>query len=255
MLIRETPDPMKLPDEFRNREGERIDHVFHPGTGEAKTGTLVIIAHGLTGNLERPQLLALATGLAERGWPCLRITYPGNGNSGGDFRDCTITKEISDLTDILDSIPSGTRIAYCGHSMGAAVGALAAARDSRIRVLVSLAGMVHTAAFYEREFGSLEPGEDYLWEEPEFPLSLAFANDLRGIGDVLESAAKVAAPWLFLHGMEDDLVPVRDSRDAHAVAGGPKKLVEIPGAGHSFDAASYPTLVDETDTWLREHLA
>ena len=241
---------MNLPDEFRNPAGERIDHVFHPGVGGAKHDTLVIIAHGLTGNLDRPQLAALANGLAARGWPCLRITYPGNGNSEGDFRDCTITKEIGDLTSIIDSLPAGTRVAYCGHSMGAAVGTLAAARDPRIQVLVSLAGMVHTAAFYEREFGSLEPGKDCLWEEPDFPLSQAFADDLRGIGNVLESAARVNVPWLFLHGAEDDLVPVQDSRDAFAVAAGRKKLVEIPGAGHSFDEASYPVLVEETEAWL-----
>ena len=244
---------MQLPDEFRNRAGERIDHVFHPGEGDSRKDILVIIAHGLTGNLERPQLAALAIGLAERGWPCLRITYPGNGNSEGDFGDCTITTEVSDLTSILDSLPGGTRVAYVGHSMGAAVGALTAARDPRVGILVSLAGMVHTADFYQREFGSLEPGKDCLWDEAEFPLSKAFSDDLRGIGDVLSSAAKVHAPWLFLHGEEDDLVPVRDSRDAHAVAAGPKKLVEIPGAGHSFDEETYPVLVAETDAWLAAH--
>lgn len=243
---------MNLPVEFRNRAGERIDHVFHPAKDGARDATLVIIAHGLTGNLDRPQLAALANGLAALGWPCLRITYPGNGNSEGDFRDCTITKEVADLTTIIDSLPTGTRIAYCGHSMGGAVGALAAARDPRIQVLVSLAGMVHTAAFYEREFGALEPGKDCLWEDPEFPLSQAFADDLRGIGNVLGSAARVNVPWLFLHGAEDDLVPVEDSRDAFAAAAGPKKLVEIPGAGHSFDESSFPVLVRECDAWFEQ---
>jgi pimeloyl-ACP methyl ester carboxylesterase len=244
---------MNVPVEFRNRVGERIDHVFHPGKDAAKHDTLVIIAHGLTGNLDRPQLAALANGLADRGWPCLRITYPGNGNSEGDFRDCTITKEITDLTSIIDGLPSGTRIAYCGHSMGAAVGALAAAKDARIQLLVSLAGMVHTAAFYEREFGSLEPDKDCLWDEPEFPLSQTFAEDLRGIGNVLESAARVNIPWLLLHGVEDDLVPAQDSRDVFAVTAGAKKIVEIPGAGHSFDESTYPVLIEETDAWLNAH--
>ncbi|MFM7180209.1 MAG: alpha/beta hydrolase [Verrucomicrobiales bacterium] len=245
---------MNLPTEFRNRTGERIDHVFHPGVGEVKENTIVIIAHGLTGNLDRPQLAALADGLSERGWPCLRISYPGNGNSEGNFGDCTITKEANDLTDLLDLLPANCRIAYAGHSMGGAVGAMAAARDARIQTLVSLAGMVHTAAFYEREFGSLVPDRDCLWEEEQFPLSAAFANDLRSMGDVLASATRVTVPWLFLHGAEDDLVPVQDSRDAYAVAPGPKKIVEIPDAGHSFDESSYAVLVREIDEWLRAHL-
>lgn len=245
---------MKLPAEFRNRAGERIDHVFHNGSGSTKHDAIVILAHGLTGNLDRPQLAALADGLAAHGWPCLRITYPGNGHSEGTFRDCNITKEIGDLTSVLDALPTDTPVAYVGHSMGAAVGALTAARESRIRVLISLAGMVHTAAFFAREFGSLVPGKDCLWDEREYPLSQAFADDLRGIGDVLTAAANVTVPWLFLHGTEDDLVPPQDSRDAFAAAAGPKKLVEIPRAGHSFDEDSYPILVRESDSWLVAHL-
>ena len=42
--------------------------------------------------------------------------------------------------------------------MGGAVGTLAAASDDRIKFLISLAGMVNTKAFYEREFEAFDSG-------------------------------------------------------------------------------------------------
>ena len=123
---------MDLP-EFSNRLGEELDTAFHPGT---RDGVLVILAHGVTGNKDRPLLVALAEGLSQRGWPCLRLSFAGNGDSEGIFGDATISKESRDLRDVLDSLPPSLKVAYIGHSMGAAVGVTVAAEDPRIRVLV-----------------------------------------------------------------------------------------------------------------------
>ena len=122
----------------------------------------MILGHGLTGNKDRPLLVALAEALSAEGWPCLRISYSGNGESEGEFTDSNITKEIGDLSSVIDQVGTSKKIAYIGHSMGGAVGALTAARDERIKVLVSLAGMVNTAAFVEREFGDVVPDEGYM---------------------------------------------------------------------------------------------
>lgn len=235
---------------FKNPAGERIDITFHPAP---RRGTLVILAHGLTGNKDRPLLVALAEALSADGWPCMRISYAGNGNSDGRFEDACITKEIGDLKAILDAVPDYVRVVYIGHSMGSAVGVLTAARDLRIHVLVSLAGMARTADFYEREFGALTPGSDCMWEEAEHPLSETFAADLKGIGSILPAAATVTQPWLFVHGTADDLVPVQDSRDAHAAAVSKKQLLEIEGAGHSFEN-EHPQVIAGVKAWLEVHL-
>lgn len=237
--------------EIQNAEEERIDHTFHPGS---RVGTLVILGHGVTGNKDRPLVVALAEALSARGWPCLRISFSGNGGSGGLFEDSCISKEIGDLASVLESVPDDVRVAYAGHSMGAAVGVLSAARDPRIQVLVSLAGMTHTAEFARREFGELTPGEGCMWDEPECPLSQRFMDDLGAIGDILAAAAVVSQPWLLIHGAEDDVVPPGDGRDAHAAAVCQKRWIEVPGAGHSFDEATYPVVIEAVDGWLREHL-
>jgi pimeloyl-ACP methyl ester carboxylesterase len=180
----------------------------------------------------------------------LRISFTGNGGSEGSFEDSCITKEVGDLQALLEVVPNTASVAYVGHSMGAAVGVLTAARDLRIRVLVSLAGMTHTAAFLEREFSTIVPGRGNMWDEEGCPLSEGFVADLTGIGDTLPAAEAVTQPWLLIHGDADDVVPVQDSRDACDAAICEKKLIELAAAGHSFDETFYPQLVEEIDQWL-----
>ena len=241
---------MNLP-EFRNRQGQRLDTTFHPGTRE---DVLVLLGHGVTGNKDRPLLVAIADGLSRRGWPCLRLSFSGNGDSEGNFTDATISKETEDLIDLVSAIPAGVRVAYCGHSMGGAVGTIATASESRIRVLVTLAGMVYTANFAEREFDDVTPGDGVMWEDPACPLSQSFVDDLHTIGDTLDVANEIEVPWLFIHGSADDIIPVLDSDDAFSAAQTTKHLVEIEGADHVFDESSYPRIIDEMDVWLASHL-
>ena len=241
---------MDLP-EFRNRHGEKLDTAFHPGTRE---GVLVILTHGVTGNKDRPLLVNMAEGLAARGWPALRLSWTGNGISDGDFRDATISKESGDLRDVLDSLPPRLKVAYVGHSMGGAVGVMTAAGDDRIRVLVTLAGMIRTEEFCEREFGSVIPDKGFMWDEPACPLSRKYVDDMESIGDLFDEVGQISVPWLLIHGMADDVVLIQDSRDAYDTAEEPKRLVEIPRAGHSFDEKSYPKVIEEVADWLDEHL-
>lgn len=239
---------MELPT-FRNATDEYLDAEYHPGT---RHDVLLLLAHGLTGNKERPLIKALAAGLSSRGYPCLSFSFAGHGESEGRFKDMTITKEIADLFSIIKALPSHLKLGYIGHSMGGAVGVLSAARDERIRMLVTICGMAQTAAFCDREFGDVTPDEGCMWEEPEHPLSQAFVDDLHQIGDTLGAATAVKAPWLLIHSADDDLIPLSDSREAYAAAEQPKRLVEIPNGGHSFDEATYPRVIDAIDDWLKE---
>jgi pimeloyl-ACP methyl ester carboxylesterase len=238
---------MKTLTEIQNRLGEPIDQTFHPGIrGEA----LIVMGHGVTGDKDRPLLVALAEGLSEQGWPCLRISFTGHGESGGRFEESCISKEVADLQDLLDTVPDDVAVVYLGHSMGAAVGVLTAARDLRIRGLISVAGMTYTAAFLDREFSEIKPGEGLMWGDRKFPLSQIFADDLRLIDHTLLAAETVSQPWLVIHGGADDVVPLQDGRDVFDAAVGEKEWLEIPDAGHSFDERSYPIIVNAVDQWL-----
>jgi fermentation-respiration switch protein FrsA (DUF1100 family) len=114
--------------------------------------------------------------------------------------------------------------------------------------------MVRTDDFCEREFGAATPGKGCMWDDPQFPLSQQFVDDLTSTGDLFDEAARISVPWLLIHGSDDDVVGIDDSRDAYDTAEEPKRLVEIPGAGHSFDEASYPRVISEVADWLEAHL-
>jgi hypothetical protein len=126
---------------------------------------------------------------------------------------------------------------------------LRARADRRIGRLISLAGMVHVAAFAEHHFGSLMPGRDLMWAKPGCVLSPAYRDDWRRIGSVVDRAEDIAVPWLFVHGTADTVVPVQDSREAFARAGGPKQLVEFAGCDHVWEPGFIPRMVETVVGW------
>jgi uncharacterized protein len=235
--------------EIRNTQGERIDYTYHHGRQGAPE--LVLIGHGVTGNKDRPFVVALAEGLSKAGISALRFSFAGNGASAGRFSECTISKEAEDLGAVIDAANDRTVI-YVGHSMGGAVGVLRAAHDPRIKGLVSLAGMVHTKAFAEREFGAVKPGEGFMWDDTNCPLSQGYMDDMAKIGSVVDRGAQIRVPWLLVHGTEDDVVPIQDSHDIFARANQPKELVELKGANHVFAGEHTGPMVQRVTEWLKK---
>ncbi|MEY4201963.1 MAG: hypothetical protein RLZZ265_3703 [Verrucomicrobiota bacterium] len=238
--------------EIKNSHGERIDHTFHQGDANSKN--LVILGHGVTGNKDRPFLVTLANTLAAAGRNVLRLSFSGNGASGGRFTDATISKEVADLGSVLDAY-AGWNICYVGHSMGGAVGVLRTSQDARIRCLVSLAGMVRTAAFAQREFGMVKPGAGFMWDDEQCPLSQAYMDDLTQIGTVLDAAPKIKVPWLLIHGTEDDVVPIQDSKDILIRAGNDVKFVALQGSNHVFAGDYTAPMVETVVAWVKARLA
>ena len=237
---------------IRNKFGERIDHALHPADNSKNSDKLIILAHGLTGDKDREMMLYLAESLAQLGWSTLRISYSGCGMSEGKFTDATISKESDDLSAILDQVKGTKRIAYIGYSMGAAVGALTLAKDDRINVMVSLAGMVRTKLFAETEFGNLTPDKDCMWEDQTNPLSKQFMNDLCQIDTVVPAVREIRIPWLLIHGSEDDVVLPNDSLHLYNHLKGKKKHTIIENTDHSFEG-QWDTISENINEWLKTH--
>jgi uncharacterized protein len=237
--------------ELKNARGERLDFTYHHARQGARE--IVVIGHGVTGNKDRPFVVALAEGLAKAGIPAVRVSFSGNGASGGKFTESTVSKEVEDLGAVLDAL-NDREICYVGHSMGGAVGVLRAAKDPRIKALVSLAGMVHTKEFAQREFGSIKPGEGFMWDDPNCPLSATYMEDMARIGSVLNEAPNIRVPWLLVHGTEDDVVPIQESREIFARANQPKEFIEMPGANHVFAGEFTAPMVGHVVNWVKRTL-
>ncbi len=238
--------------EIKNRYGEQLDYTLHKSEKGSKN--IVVLGHGVTGNKDRPFVVALGEGLAAAGIPALRFSFSGNGASEGKFTDSTISKEVDDLGAVLDALV-GYTVCYVGHSMGGAVGVLRASKDNRIRLLISLAGMVHTKAFAQREFGDVTPDQGFMWDEPDCPLSQVYMDDLTQINTVVDRASQITVPWLLVHGDEDDVVPIQDSRDILAKANDQTQLIRLQSANHVFSDESTPVMVERVIVWIKAQLA
>lgn len=239
--------------EIFNSSKEKLDYEFHGDPSD--TSLLVIIGHGVTGNKDRPWAVGLAEALDEAGINSLRFSFAGNGESEGDFGDCTISKEVKDLKAIIDAADDEGyhRICYAGHSMGGAVGVLSAVKDERIALLISLSGMVYTKKFCETEFGDQTPGKGCMWEDEDCPLSQAFVDDMNKIDNVLAKTEKVEVPWLIVHGDADDVVPVDEGREIYQAAYEPKDLYILEGVDHVYSDDGLEKMTTVVVGWLKEH--
>ena len=128
-----------------NPHGETLDYTFHEGAANARD--VLVVGHGVTGNKDRPFVVALAEAVAAEGVSVLRFSFAGNGGSGGRFGDCTISKEVEDLKAVLRSVEAqGLRATYAGHSMGGAVGV----HEVSASLSYALIGLHVTAALLSR---------------------------------------------------------------------------------------------------------
>lgn len=235
-----------------NHAGQNLEFAFHESPAPRDPRHLVLIGHGVTANMNRPFLKALAEALATGGFHALRWSWSGNGGSEGDFRDSCISREAAELGAIIDQAASaGYTVSYAGHSMGGAVGVVTAAEDARLRHLICLAPMVQTVRFSEAEFGTMTPDAGCMWDDPACPLSSTFVNDLRNMGSILTAAEKLPLPVLIIHGQEDDLVPVSEAEALyHAVLHEhPVSLVRLL-TDHVFSGEATSAMCHEVVEWL-----
>jgi pimeloyl-ACP methyl ester carboxylesterase len=243
-----------------NEHGEKLAYKYHRAQTKRKPAKnarppLILIGHGVTGNLERPLIEALAKASSEGGLHTVRFSFSGNGESEGKFGEATITKQIGDLGAMIDACEdAGYDVTYIGHSMGAAVGILRASEDRRLKNLVCLAPMIHTRRFVDAEFGEVTPGKGNMWGEKGCRLTTAFVEDLKSIDTVAPRMSEIECPLLVIHGSEDDVIPWSEAVAAHDFANEPKKLIQFTGAGHTFDGKASEVLAKAVVSWIKEQI-
>jgi dienelactone hydrolase len=249
----------------------------------------VVICHGFKGFMDWGFFPAVAELLAQRGFVTVRFNLAGSGMLPGDelvsdpraFSANTYSAELSDLLRVLeatgdeiaDDRVDRDRLGLFGHSRGGAAAILAAASQpwrDRIRALVTWAAISHVDRY--------TPEEKRVWRVTgELPVvntrtgqQLALGRGLledverhaAGSLDILAAAGRLAAPWLIVHGADDESVPAAEAAELAERAAGAHELLVIPGAGHTFGAkhpfaGPTPHLIqalNATQTWFRRHL-
>jgi uncharacterized protein len=211
--------PQPMPEFVRARIAERAESHFI----EAADGTRLHAWHlrgsplvvYLGGNAEEVSwMLAPATRAAPgSGW--LLVDYRGYGSSAGAPSEAALTADAIRWYDYAKEKLGAQRIIAFGRSLGSGVAVqLAAERPIDGVVLVA-------------PFDSLtDVGQRHY---PYLPVSWMLKHRFDSLG----RAPMIGAPLLCLVAERDDIIPVVHSKRLYEAWNGPKRWVELRGAGHN----------------------
>jgi uncharacterized protein len=209
---------------------------------EAGEYPMVCLCHGApSGAAPEPEdggYPALAERICSEGLGVFFFNFRGAGESGGNLDFYGWSRDLASVIDHLWKSVKFERSHFylVGFSAGAAVSVYTAARDKRVSGVIAGACPAHFGLFSSvgkpeeiieryREIGAIR--------DKRFPPSISkWFDDLKKM-TARDHVGKIAPrPILFIHGSEDATVPVGHARELYELAGEPKKLVIIDGAGH-----------------------
>jgi dienelactone hydrolase len=259
--------------------GDLFVDVRAAGRGEARPA--VVIVHGFKGFKDWGFFPPLAERLARAGFTAVSFNMSGSGVDAAGrptlperFSRNTYGAELADLAAVIDALADGrlgaaspTAIGLVGHSRGGGIAVLQAARDRRVRALVTWAAIGDVGRWDSRERqewrarGHLDVVNTRTGQV--IPLSTAVLDEIESAApelDIQGAAASITVPWLIIHGTADDAVSVEDAiRLARASGRDSTRLVTIPGGNHGFGAghpwappvdAPIHQVLDATVEWL-----
>ncbi len=186
----------------------------------------VLYFQGNGGNISSRGYVEHYKALTRQGLNIFALGYRGYGGSEGSPSEEGFYRDARAAYDYLvhERGISPARIILFGYSLGSAVA-------------VELAANVATAAvILEGAFMSAHRlGRDYY---PFLPMALVMKNRY----DSMSKIQHVAEPKLFLHAVDDEIVPIEHGRKLFEAASEPKAFVELLGGhntAHTADSARF----------------
>lgn len=236
--------------------GEILVDVRSGGRGSPRPA--VVVLHGFKGFKDWGMFPPMAERLARAGFTAVTLNLSGSGvDDAGEFSlperfaHDTFTAELTDLGRVVDALTEGelgvrppSSLGLLGHSRGGGIAVLQAARDPRIRALVTWSAIstvdrwsaperAEWRAAGVKEIRNARTGQVL----PLYPDVLDDIECNRDALDIAAAASRIRVPWLILHGALDESVPLEEGERLAAVApAGTTRFLPIENAGHTFGA-------------------
>jgi fermentation-respiration switch protein FrsA (DUF1100 family) len=230
---------------FPSADGVKLTGWFIPAT--TPSSTTLIVQHGVGSN--HGDMLPNTACLHREGrWNLLYFNFRGHGDSEGRVTSLG-PLELRDLQGALAFLKehkpqASQRIGIYGHSLGAAVALVGAARFSELAAVVAESSFA-SISLTVRNFGRIFHGIPYF---PFVPLALMLTSWRLGLRmghfNPVESISLIAPRPVFLIQGERDLrIPMSDFQALWNAARDPKEQWVVPGADHGdpwmIDRATY----------------
>lgn len=220
------------------------------------TGSVVLV-HGFKGFGRFAFFPYLADRLAASGLTAVTFNSSGSG-VGADLETFTeldalaensYTREMQDLALVVAEAErrgwTGPQFGLFGHSRGGAVALLHAARDARVRALVTWASIANVVRWSDeemaawRERGYLDVPNTRTGQQLRLSTTLLDETTEHHLGrlNLRIAAATLLCPWLIVHGDADETVPFEEGEQLHAASDERAELLRIAGGTHTFNVA------------------
>ncbi|MBD5608028.1 MAG: alpha/beta fold hydrolase [Desulfovibrio sp.] len=219
---------------------------------------MVILCHGLKGNLNYHLWPMIIQVLNAKGIGTLRFDFNGCGKSEGEFQNMTAPNEIDDLYSVISwvqSLPSTKNISLVGHSQGGVVAGMAAgvcgAEQIARLVLLSAAAVIRDDALRGDTQGTKY--DPWHLDKPWYPLNEPFKLGRSYIQTAMnlpiyETTAKYKGSTLIMNGMADQVVPYTYAERYHEALTN-SRLIIVPGENHPW-TVNPRYAVDLVTDWL-----
>ena len=245
---------------FYNQQGEKIAGTFHLPKRFAGCG--VVFGHCFTCSRHTRIIRQICNELAEKDVLALRFDFSGNGQSEGEFSASNYSKQIAEMQTATGVIAEkgAHRIGLAGHSMGAVIAVLTAARNKTVKAVCALAGRLSglnaTHFFSKKQLKELEDTGKVSFNSRGHSLQLStkFFADAKQY-NLPETIKSLQTPLMVVHGDADEIIPVQDAYLSKTYNPEFTELVVISGADHMFSAEMHRTQVSKLVVkWFKEHL-
>ena len=217
---------------------------------------LVVVVHGFTGHMEERHITAVSGMLNEIGFATLCVDMYGHGNSGGEFKNHTLYKWMTNAMTVIDYVRSlsfVTDIYLCGHSQGGLTIMLAAAQKKDvIRGIIPMSPAI-TIPEYARRGNLLGVEFDpcHIPEEIHSPNGWVLSGNHVRVAQMIrveDAIDRYTGPVLIVHGNADETIPARYSVEA-AERYQNAELRLIHGDTHCYDY-HLEEAVEAVKTWM-----
>jgi dipeptidyl aminopeptidase/acylaminoacyl peptidase len=252
--------------------------------GRASTRPAVLVLHGFKGFKDWGMFPPLSQRLAQAGFIVVSPNLSGSGvDDEGDFSlperfgHNTFSAELEDVRRVIDAliagqlgVPTPASLGLVGHSRGGGIAILQAARDPRVRALVTWAAISSVERWPSAQRSSWRAAGKTDIQNARtgqvLPLYTDVLDDIEQNASALDIEAagrRIRIPWLLIHGTEDESVCFAEAERLKAASARPDtRLLPIQGGGHTFGAvhpwrATTPeldTVFDATLAWLTTRL-
>lgn len=250
--------------EFPNAAGKTLRGMLHlPPQTFKQPVPGVVFFHGFTGNRMEAHWIFVkcSRALVQAGIASLRFDFYGSGESDGEFREASLSREIADGRAAVAFVRAQTeidpaRVGLLGLSLGGAVAATLAS-SVRPATVVLWSAVAHTARLRElaKKLARKIPGKPGAVEYDARELSPRLVDDVLKV-EPIRHLARFKGPTLIIHPEKDESVPVSHARDFFQAAGSTsKEMFIVPGADHVFSSVPWEQeVIARTVQWLERQL-